>query len=280
VTAEETLNLPHEQLAEHAARLQETAERQEATNRDLVATNHELEAFSYTVSHDLRAPLRAIAGYSRILLEDHANDLNRQALSYLDRVVTNTTRMSQLIDDLLAFSQLRRSPLVKTATPLVDVVRSAWQELSPEDAELPVVLTIGDLPTLSVDPSLICQVFVNLLGNAVKFSAGKPHPRLDVDCGVDPQASGQPVISVRDNGIGFDSAYAAKLFDVFTRLPTEQEYEGTGIGLSIVQRIVSRHGGRAWAQATPGQGAVFSFTLGPDTLPTPATRPALAEAQA
>jgi PAS domain S-box-containing protein len=269
VAAEHALNLAHEQLAERAARLQETTELQEATNRDLLAANQEMEAFSYTVSHDLRAPLRAIAGFSHILLQDHLEGLDAQAVHYLNRVATNATRMGQLIDDLLAFSKLRRFTLAKTATPLADVVHSAWEELEIVNRETEVVLQVAELPTLAVDPSLLRQVFVNLLGNAVKFSAATRHPHLDIECGADPQGSGQPVISVRDNGIGFDSSHASQLFDVFTRLHTEQEYEGTGIGLSIVQRIITRHGGRIWAQANPGQGAVFSFTLGPDTVPAP-----------
>ena len=181
--------------------------------------------------------------------------------------------MSQLIDDLLAFSKLRSLPLAKTATPLAEVVRSAWEELNPGSLEPRVVLEIAELPTLPVDPSLLRQVFVNLLGNATKFSAGVARPHLDVECGADPAGTGQPVITVRDNGIGFDADQAERLFDVFTRLHTEQEYEGTGIGLSIVHRIITRHGGRVWAEAGAGQGATFSFTLGPDTLPAPAPTP-------
>jgi PAS domain S-box-containing protein len=269
VAAEEALELAHEQLAERAARLQETAQLQESTNRDLLAANREMEAFSYTVSHDLRAPLRAIVGFSRILLEDQKSDPDSEAAHYLNRVAINATRMSQLIDDLLIFSKLRSLPLTKIATPLAEVVHSAWDELNPGTEESTMVLDVAELPTLPVDPSLLRQVFVNLLGNAVKFSAGVRHPHLDVECGTDPSGSGQPVITIRDNGIGFDAAQAERLFDVFTRLHSEQEYEGTGIGLSIVHRIITRHGGRVWAEADPGKGATFSFTLGPDTLPDP-----------
>jgi len=273
VAAEQALALAHEQLAERAARLLETTQLQESTNADLLVANKEMEAFTYTVSHDLRAPLRAIVGFSRIVLEGRDDDLDEQASHYLNRVMINAIRMSQLIDDLLAFSRLRSLPLAKTATPLADVVRSAWEELNPAGLESPVALEIAELPTLPVDPSLLRQVFVNLLGNATKFSAGVPQPHLDVECGADPAGTGQPVITVRDNGIGFDADQAERLFDVFTRLHTEQEYEGTGIGLSIVHRIITRHGGRVWAEAGSGRGAIFSFTLGPDTLPTPAPAP-------
>ncbi len=267
VAAEQALELAHEQAAERAARLQETAQLLENTNRELLAANKEMEAFTYTVSHDLRAPLRAIVGFSRILLDGQPDDSDTQSMHYLNRVATNAIRMSQLIDDLLAFSKLRSRPLAKTATPLAEVVHSAWEELAHSNLEATVVLDVAELPTLPVDPSLLRQVFVNLLGNGMKFSAQSPHPRLDVKCGADPAGSGQPVITVRDNGIGFESAQAERLFEVFTRLHSEQDYEGTGIGLSIVHRIITRHGGRVWAEADPGQGAVFSFTLGPDTLP-------------
>jgi PAS domain S-box-containing protein len=265
VAAEQALKAAHEQLAERAARLQETTELQEATNHDLLEANREMEAFSYTVSHDLRAPLRTIAGFSQLLLEEHQAGLDAQAVHYLNRIAAGAARMGQLIDDLLAFSKLRRSTLAKTETPLAAIVRSAWEELELADPEAKVTLDVGELPTLPVDPSLMRQVFVNLLGNAVKFSARTKHPHVIVGCYPDPQGSGQPVLTVRDNGIGFDSGHAARLFSVFTRLHTEQEYEGTGIGLSIVQRIITRHGGRIWAQAEPSQGAAFSFTLGPDT---------------
>jgi PAS domain S-box-containing protein len=275
VAAEQALTAAHAQLAERAARLQETTRLQESTNADLLVANREMEAFTYTVSHDLRAPLRAIIGFSRILLENENEneDPDQKTPHYLKRVMINATRMSQLIDDLLALSRLRSLPLAKTATPLAEVVRSAWEELNPASLEPPAVLEIADLPTLPVDPSLLRQVFVNLLGNATKFSAGVAQPHLDVECSADPAGTGQPVITVRDNGIGFDADQAERLFDVFTRLHTEQEYEGTGIGLSIVNRIITRHGGRVWAEAHSGRGATFSFTLGPDTLPTSAPTP-------
>jgi len=264
--AEQALAVANVHLADRAQELERTNELLHESNRALVAANRELEAFSYSVSHDLRAPLRAIHGFTRILVEEHRPSLDDKATDYLDRVAGNAVRMSTLIDDLLAFSKLRRSTLSKTSTSLTEVARSAWDELAPMRADQKVALRIAELPTLMADPRLLKQVFVNLLGNALKFSAGREPVSIVIESGTDPEGTGQPVITVRDNGIGFDPEHADRLFGVFKRLHAD-DYEGTGIGLSIVARIVARHGGRVWACAKPGEGASFSFTLGPDSVP-------------
>ena len=267
VKAEEALAAANDQLAERAEELQRANGQLEAANRDLLAAYRELEAFSYSVSHDLRAPLRAVNAFSRLVLEDHRAVLGVQAADYLERVAANATRMGELIDDLLTFSRLLRSPLTKVRTSLADVARSAWDELTPLPEDHDVILELGELPTVPADPRLLKQVFVNLLGNAVKYSAARQPARISVECSVDPTTGQEPVITVRDNGIGFDERYADRLFGVFQRLHPAEEFEGTGIGLSIANRIVARHGGRIWAKASPGHGAAFSFTLGPDTVP-------------
>ena len=262
----------NERLAQSNNRLAEANRRLADANRDLVAANEELDAFSYTVSHDLRAPLRAINGFAELLLEEHAGGLDAEGRRLLSRVADNARRMGQLIDDLLSFARLRRAGLTKEPTPLQDVVLEAWHELEHAPAAAGAELRIGALPTLPADGRLMKQVFVNLLGNALKFSAAGPPEaaggiRIEVEAGADPDGTGQPVITVRDNGIGFDPRYAPRLFQVFQRLHNDA-VEGTGIGLSIVHRIVTRHGGRIVATGEPGKGATFAFTLGPDTAAT------------
>jgi PAS domain S-box-containing protein len=269
VEAEAALTHAHQQLAERAEEFEHSNTLLQNANDDLLAANQELEAFSYSISHDLRAPLRSINAYSSILLQDHGQQLNPEAAGYLDRIAHSAERMGQLIDDLLEFSKLLRVSMIKTSTPLADVAQQAWDLVAPESAGQDVVLEIGQLPSVMADPRMLKQVFVNLLSNAVKFSATRHPARITIECDPnsprDPSSpgGGQPVITVRDNGIGFDTEYADGLFGVFKRLHTAGEFEGTGIGLSIVHRIITRHGGRVWASGQRDQGAAFSFTLGP-----------------
>jgi signal transduction histidine kinase len=228
----------------------------------LQQANSELEAFAYSVSHDLRAPLRAINGFSRILLEEHAPQLSDEAQHYLHLVRDNAQYMGQLVDDLLAFSRLSRQPLKLQRVVCNDLIRQVLVELSREHEGRSVDITSGELPVCQADPVLLKQVFVNLLANALKFTRQRDVAVITIGCRED---GGEHVYFVQDNGVGFDMRYASKLFGVFQRLHSSEEYEGTGVGLAIVQRIIHRHGGRVWAEAVVDQGATFYFTLGGDT---------------
>jgi PAS domain S-box-containing protein len=249
---------------------EELEERVHARTAQLEAANKELEAFSYTISHDLRAPLRAIDGFSRILLEEYTSGLPAEALRYLGLVHKNTKQMGHLIEDLLAFSRLSRQPLNKQRVAPVKLVREALVDLRAEKAGRQVEFMVGDLPACQADPILLKQIYVNLLSNALKFSRKRETARIEIGCkpseGSEPkQGSGETIYFVKDNGVGFDMQYINKLFGVFQRLHRAEEYEGTGVGLAIVQRIVHRHGGRVWAEAEVDKGAEFYFTLGGGT---------------
>jgi len=252
-------------LGHRLARLLRHRERQRATddlaalNRRLAAANRELEAFSYSVSHDLRAPLRAIDGFARILVEDHAPRLDADARRALDVVRENAQRMGRLIDDLLALSRLGRKELVRTPVDVGALVRAVVDEVARLEPDRVVAVTIGELPVTVADAGMLRQVFANLVGNAFKYTRRTADPRVEIGSVRD--ASGV-VYFVRDNGTGFDMRSANRLFQVFHRLHRADEFEGTGIGLATVQRIVQRHGGRVWAEGAVGRGATFRFTLG------------------
>jgi signal transduction histidine kinase len=237
-----------------AARLVVQARRDVA----LQATNAELDAFSYSVSHDLRAPLRAIDGFSRIALEDDEGTLTDSQRRHLGLVRDNTQTMGDLIDDLLAFSHLASQPLQRSSVRMSALAREVEGELSAEHARRRIVFTNGKLPVVQADPALLRQVLVNLIGNAVKYSSESDPAQITVGS---EQQDGELVFCVADNGVGFDMRYAAKLFQVFQRLHRAEDYDGTGVGLAIVERIVTRHGGRVWAESSPGEGATFYFTL-------------------
>jgi PAS domain S-box-containing protein len=229
--------------------------RVQARTAELEVANRELEAFSYSVSHDLREPLRAMSGFSRALMEDFNDNLPAEAQRYLGAVVAAAGRMGQLVDELLSFSRLARTPLKLRPVDTNDLVAQCLRELNPGQAEV----SVGELFPCQADPGLLRQVFTNLLSNAFKYSRHRTPPKVEVSSHRDEQ--GKAVYTVRDNGTGFDMAYYSKLFGVFQRLHRQEEFEGTGVGLAIVQRIVSRHGGRIWANAAPDQGATFSLTL-------------------
>jgi signal transduction histidine kinase len=237
----------------------------------LEAANKELEAFSYSISHDLRAPLRAMDGFSRILLEDFGSELPAEARRYLGLVRDNAQQMGHLIEDLLAFSRLSRLPLKKQTVLPAGIVQQALAELQLNQDQHRVDVKVGDLPACEADPALLKQVWVNLLANAFKFTRKteqacveigwlSPTPREGRD-DMDGEKPGVGCYFVKDNGVGFDMQYVHKLFGVFQRLHRAEEYEGTGVGLAIVQRIVHRHGGRVWAEAQVDKGATFYFTL-------------------
>src|SRR5438132_2977489 len=227
-------------------------------NEQLEASNKELEAFSYSVSHDLRAPLRAIDGFSRILLEDHIAHLPADAQRYLHAVRNNSQQMGRLIDDLLTFARLSRQPLSKQLVRPTDLVRQCVDELHAEEQDRRVKIAIGDIPACQADPALLKQVWMNLMSNALKYTRKQEMAVIAVGC---QEQDGATAYFVRDNGVGFDMRYADKLFGVFQRLHRAEDYEGTGVGLAIVQRIIHRHGGRVWAEAAVNQGATFYFTL-------------------
>jgi PAS domain S-box-containing protein len=227
-------------------------------NAELEFSNHEMEAFSYSVSHDLKAPIRAIQGFSRMLLGTHASQLDEEGLRLLDVIVNNTQIMSNLIDDLLALSRLGRQQIRKSSIDLAAMARHVFNQLQEQEQEKDPQLTVKGLPKAWGDYSLINQVMMNLLGNAVKFIKAKERAIIEVGGYIQGQ---ETIYYVKDNGIGFDERYADKLFGVFQRLHRGSEYEGTGVGLSIVDRIIQRHGGRVWAEGTPGKGATFYFTL-------------------
>ncbi len=225
----------------------------------LETANKELESFSYSVSHDLRAPLRAIDGFSRILQEDFP-DVPAEAARLVTLVRSNAQHMGKLIDDLLKFSRLNRQPLTKLSVEMTELVTRALQLLEPDRAGREIEITSSELPACQGDPGLLLQVWINLLSNAIKFTRRCETAQIQIGCRIDDQ--GETVYFVRDNGVGFDMQYASKLFGVFQRLHRADEFEGTGVGLALVQRIVQRHGGRIWAESQQEAGATFSFTVG------------------
>jgi len=234
----------------------------EVTERtqQLEAANRELEAFSYTISHDLRAPLRAVSGFTSILFEEYADAMPAEARGYLKRVKDSGDHMGQLVDDLLAFSRLGRQAVRTQRVNMRSIVDRALQELSPALDGRQVEVVIGELPDAACDAALVEQVFVNLLSNAFKYSRRREHARVEVGV-LEANPIEGPTYFVRDNGAGFDMEYAGKLFGVFQRMHRSEDFEGTGVGLAIVQRIVERHGGRVWAEAKVDAGATFYFTL-------------------
>lgn len=222
------------------------------------AANKELEGFSYSVSHDLRAPLRGVVGFAEALLEDHADELSTEAQRKLGVVRHEGHRMGVLINDLLAFSRLGRKAVQRGELDMAALVRSTWSGLASEREDRPVELQVGSLPAASGDRVLLGQVWVNLLSNAVKFSRGRSRPQIWVDAISDTK---EVIYFVRDNGAGFNPTYQDKLFGVFQRLHDANEFPGTGVGLALVQRIVNRHGGRVWAEGAVDKGATFYFSL-------------------
>jgi PAS domain S-box-containing protein len=228
---------------------------------EVEAANRELEAFSYSVSHDLRAPLRAMDGFSRILLEEHAPHLSEEVQHYLQLVRDNAQQMGRLIDALLNFSRLGRKSLTKEPIAPAELVRQVVEELGTERHGRRLEIKLKDLPACQADPALLKQVFVNLLANALKYTRGREESAIEIGCRDDGDRLGEHIYYVKDNGVGFDMRYVHKLFGVFQRLHRAEEYEGTGVGLATVQRIVQRHGGRVWAEAELNRGATFYFTL-------------------
>jgi signal transduction histidine kinase len=259
-----TFNEMLAQIQGQDAALRESASllerRVEERTRDLAAANRELEAFSYSVSHDLRAPLRAIDGFSKALLDDYPDRaLDEQGRHYLERIRAGTQRMAELIDALLHLARVTRADLVRRPVDVTGIAEAVAADLARRDATRAVTVRVEPALAADADVNLVTIVLENLMGNAWKFTSRRADARIEVGA-VD--AGGRRAYYVRDNGAGFDMEYADRLFGAFQRLHAASEFEGTGIGLATVQRIVTRHGGRIWAESEVGKGATFYFTLG------------------
>ena len=236
----------------------ELEQRVKERTAQLEAANKELEAFSFSVSHDLRAPLRAVNGFADIVLEDYGSLLPEDGRRNLERIRNGGLRMGQLIDDLLAFSRLSRQSMKRQEVNSARLVQIVLDESQSQREGRQIELNAGNLPVCHGDPALLKQVWVNLIYNAIKYTRGREPSVIEIGC---IRKENENVYFVKDNGAGFDMKYADKLFGVFQRLHRADQFEGTGVGLAIVQRIVNRHGGRAWAEAEVNRGATFYFTL-------------------
>jgi light-regulated signal transduction histidine kinase (bacteriophytochrome) len=225
---------------------------------ELQIANEELESFSYSISHDLRAPLRAIDGFSKMIQEDYSTILNKQGQHFIQRIRSATQNMAQLIDDLLALSRIGRRTINKMSVNLETIAQEVYQSLHEEWKDRKVSFAVHQCPSVSADPNLMRIVFMNLLSNTLKFTRKQTTAEIEVGC---KKENNQIVFFVKDNGVGFDMKYADKLFSPFQRLHRTEEYEGTGIGLATVQRIIHRHGGQIWVESKTGSGTTFYFAL-------------------
>jgi signal transduction histidine kinase len=252
----------HARLVEAYAAERRERRRVEEKTAELTAANKELDAFSYTVSHDLRAPVRAVEGFAAMLENEHGGRLDAEGRRLLGVVRDSARRMSQLIEDLLAFARLGRQPVRTRRVELEELVNQTLAELRAVSDDRRIDVAVGRLGAAEADPALLKQALANLLGNAIKFTRGRDPAVIEVGRRDEP-GSGGAVYYVKDNGAGFDMRYYDKLFGVFQRLHGADEYEGTGVGLAIVHKVITRHGGRVWAESQPGAGATFYFTLRP-----------------
>ncbi len=254
-------NLLFRNLKQSEKTLQKSNDELKRRALQLESTNKELEAFSYSVSHDLRAPLRALDGLSHILVEDYAAVLPEEANHFLRRVRLSAQKMDQLISDLLLFSQMGRHPLKKVRTSIDEIISQALEEFQGDLAGRNVEIIHSELIDCWADPALLKQVYINLLANAIKFTRNREHTKIELGCLKPNGAKNETVYFIKDNGVGFDMQETEKLFGVFQRLHRDEDFEGTGVGLATVQRIIHRHGGRTWAEAEVDKGATFYFSL-------------------
>jgi signal transduction histidine kinase len=243
---------------------------------ELAALNKELEAFSYTVSHDLRAPLRVVDGYANMIEEDHGGQLDANARRLLKVLRASAQQMAQMIEDLLAFSRLGRRRPATQPVRVEDLVRQVIADQRMTYADRAIEFTIGALGVADADPALLKQALTNLIANAVKYTRGRYPARVEIGSRPAESPAGAAVYYVKDNGVGFDMRQSHRLFGVFQRFHSPQEFEGTGVGLAIVERIIVRHGGRIWAESRINEGAIFYFTLEPDRAADPQVRTAAA----
>ena len=220
--------------------------------------NNELEAFAYSVSHDLRVPLRAIDGFSRIMIEDYEDKLDEEGVRLLNIIRENTKKMGQLIDDILLLSRAGRQEMTITKIDISSLAKNIYREFNQDTQGRNIDFTVEDMPHTNADRALITQVLTNLIGNAIKFTRGKENAKINLGFKAGDEDN---IYYVKDNGAGFDMKYYDKLFGLFQRLHSQEEFEGTGVGLSIVQRIVSRHGGRVWGESKVGEGTTIYFTI-------------------
>jgi PAS domain S-box-containing protein len=257
----EVLETVRDSTAEKTAKLQVQKLNDQLAQQvqDLETANKELEAFTYSVSHDLRAPVRHVSGFSKLLMEKHSSELSADAQEYLGMILESSTQMGQLIDDLLNLARLGRKTLVTQMTGLNSLVDEVRRDLDRSNPGRKIEWKVESLPFADCDPQLMKQVFANLLSNAVKYS--RPRNPAVIEVGVTPHNGGSAIF-VRDNGVGFSMKYSSKLFGVFQRLHRSEDFEGTGVGLATVQRIVQKHGGRVWGEAEIDKGATFYFDLG------------------
>ena len=249
----------HKKAEQEIRRLNEDLEHRVARRTaELEAANKELEAFSYSVSHELRAPLRQMEGFIELLNTNKAAAMDEESQQYLKVVSSGARRLSQLIDDLLAFSRTARAGLRKTKIDLKILCESVFRDFTGSTDGRKVEWIMGELPEICADVALLRQVFVNLIGNALKYTQRRQHARIEISSH---KTDEELIVTVKDNGVGFDMRYASKLFGVFQRLHPHSDFEGTGIGLANVRRIIHQHGGRTWAEGQPNHGATFFFSL-------------------
>ena len=234
--------------------------RLETLTHQLETVNQDLEAYSYSISHDLRAPVRHIEGFAQLLIDEHKSELTTDAIDHLTTIQRSARNMAQMIEDLLNLSRLDRQSLARTSVDLSVIAVDVIQDLRRDVGSRAVDWQVGPLPVVNCDPGLIRLVFTNLLSNALKYTRNRERAVIEVGHRAE---GGSVVCFVKDNGAGFDPQYAGKLFGVFQRLHRSDEFEGTGVGLATVERILRKHGGRIWAEAVRGEGATFYFTVAP-----------------